>query len=253
MIENTFRIVPSVGAKKERGIWDSGVLTWNDFIASRDVRGISPASKERYDSLLNVAYSHLDEDDSVSLGDMLPRGEQWRLYGRFGERAAFLDIETDGLDRNSEVTVITVHKRGETLTLVNGIDLDAETISNALEGSSMIVTFNGSCFDVPVLKNSFPALDLDMPHFDLRFGCRKVGYTGGLKNIEHVLGLSRDCDIESIGGMDAVRLWKQWTRAGDERSLDLLVRYNRADTVNLKTLAGITYKKLVREHAGFVH
>lgn len=251
MIESTFQIIPSVGSKKERRIWDSGIRTWNDFITTDTVCGISSGSKERFDGILDDAYTSLRGGDCHSLGSLLPRGEHWRLYERFSRNAVFLDIETDGLERDSTVTVVTVCKGNETTTLVNGQDLNAESLSEAIGDHSMLITFNGSCFDVPVLKYSFPGLDLEGPHFDLRFGCRKVGLTGGLKNIEREVGLKRDDDIMDIDGMDAVRLWKQWTRAGDRRSLDLLVEYNRADTINLRTLADMTYDRLVREYAGF--
>lgn len=251
MIENTFQIIPSVSTKREKAIWNSGVLTWKEFIDTDAVKGMSCASKERSNTVLEEATGYLDDDDAFSLGGMLPRGEHWRLYRRFRKDVAFLDIETDGLERDSTVTVVTVCKGDDTITLVEGRDLDAESLSDALGDPSMLVTFNGSCFDVPVLRYSFPALDLDLPHFDLRFGCRKVGYAGGLKNIEVRLGMKRSEDIENVDGMDAVRLWKQWTRAHDVRSLDTLIEYNRADTINLKALADIMYDKLVKEHAGF--
>lgn len=253
MIENTFRIVPSVGAKKERKIWDSGILTWNDFIDADAVNGISCASKGMCDSILQDAGMYLKEKDSISLGNMLPKGEHWRMYEAFRDDAIFLDIETDGLERDSTVTVVTVCRKDETTTLIEGQGLDAESLSEAIGDPSMLVTFNGSCFDVPVLRYSFPGIDLNIPHFDLRFGCRKAGYKGGLKNIERCLGLQRNDDIENIDGMDAVRLWRQWTRAKDQRSLDLLVEYNRADTMNLIVLADMMYKELVKGYAGFTY
>lgn len=251
MIENTFLIAPGIGAKKEKGIWSSGVLTWNDFLDSGSVNGITEKSKKKCDPVLEEAYRMLDDKDSAGLGDMLKKGEHWRLYDRFGDDAAYLDIETDGLERDSLVTVLTVHKKKETVTLVHGKDLDAETLSDALEGTKMLITFNGSCFDVPVLKNSFPKVDLDMPHFDLRFGCRKVGYTGGLKHIEKMMGMQRSDDILDVDGEDAVRLWKLWERKHDSDALNTLIEYNRADTVNLENISEVIYAKLVTEYAGF--
>ena len=251
MIKNTFQVIPSVSTKRERTIWDSGIKTWDDFLDTECVKGISPAMKDRSDSALNEAYEHLGNHDARSLGDMFLRREHWRLYEHFSDDVAFFDIETDGLERDSTVTMVTVHKKNSTVTLIEGIDLDAETLSDAFGDPSMIVSFNGSCFDVPVLAYSFPGLDLSMPHFDLRFGCRKIGLSGGLKNIECQIGLSRPDDMKDVDGFEAVRLWKQWTRAHDRRSLELLRDYNVTDTVNLKTLADITYRRLVREYAGF--
>ena len=251
MITHTFQLLPSVGAKKERAIWETGVRSWDDFLSADAVGTMKKEAKERGDVLLTQASELLDDGDSRSLADMLPKGEVWRMYRRFARDAVYLDIETDGLSRDSLVTVVTVHGRGDTVTLTEGIDLCPESLSQAIDGASMIVTFNGSCFDVPVLRNSFPEVDLDLPQFDLRFASRKVGYRGGLKPLEIELGITRSEDIEGVDGADAVRLWKLWERHGDRDALDILTEYNRADTVNLETIADIIYERLVREHAGY--
>ena len=251
MIENTFQIAPGIGAKKERDIWDSGVLTWDDFLSADCICGMKDEKKRRCDGYLEEAKILLKDRDSRGLCDLLKKGEEWRLYGDFRKDAAYLDIETDGLERDSLVTVVTVHRKNKTVTLTHGIDLDSETLQDALDGCGLLVTFNGKCFDVPVLRYSFPNVDLDMPHFDLRYGCAKVGLKGGLKPIERATGISRSDDILDVDGEEAVRLWKNWARRGDSESLRILTEYNRADTVNLETLSDIVYGRLVREYAGF--
>lgn len=203
------------------------------------------------DSQLNYAYELLDSGDCLGLGNMLKPREHWRLYDRFKSTVGYLDIETDGLDRDSEITVVTVHKKSGTVTLVNGEDLSSESLGETLSDVSMLVTFNGRCFDVPTLRCSFPDVDLDLPHFDLRFGCKDIGMSGGLKNIERAIGLKRSEDIAEVDGLEAVRLWKRWTNRGDEESLRRLVEYNRADTINLEVLADTVYPRLVKEYAGF--
>ena len=251
MIESTFQILPRLGPKKEASLWESGIRRWCDFIDAESVGRIKGEQKERMDSQLNYAYELLEARDCSGLGNMLKPREHWRLYDRFRDTVGYLDIETDGLDRDSEVTVVTVHSGSDTITLVNGDDLCSESLSEAMENVSMLVTFNGRCFDVPTLRCSFPDVDLDLPHFDLRFGCKDIGMTGGLKNIERSIGLERSEDIADVDGLEAVRLWKRWTNAGDKESLRRLVEYNRADTVNLATLADIVYPRLVREYAGY--
>jgi hypothetical protein len=251
MIEHTFVMLPSVGAKKEKDIWRSGILSWDDFLSAEDVKCVKPAMKEKYDTIVMQAEDLLKERDTAALGDIVPRSEHWRMYDRFKDDAAYLDIETDGLSRDSLVTVVTVHRKNETFTLTEGIDLDPESLSEALEGSKLLVTFNGSCFDIPVLKNSFPTVDLDIPQFDLRFASRKVGFKGGLKPLEIELGIQREEDIEGVDGAMAVHLWHQWERHGDEDALRILREYNRADTINLEYIAGVIYDKLVKEHAGY--
>lgn len=252
MIRSTFVLLPSVGAKKEKAIWESGVRTWDDFLSSDSVTTLRPEAKARGDSILAQAKELFDEGDCYGLADMTPRSEQWRLFGDFKEDAAYLDIETDGLSRDALVTVVTVHSGKRTVTLTEGIDLSAETLSDALDGTKLLVSFNGSCFDVPVLKNSFPEVDWDIPQFDLRFASRKLGYRGGLKPLEISLGIERPEDIDGMDGADAVRLWKQWERHGDRDALSILTEYNRADTVNLEKIAGTVYDRLVREYAGFI-
>ncbi len=252
MIRHTFRIAPSVGTKKERYIWESGVRDWDDFLASRSVCAVPDYRKKECDLAISKASELLDDGDAAGLNGLLPKSEQWRLFGEFGDRAAYLDIETDGLERDSLVTVVTVHTVKDTVTLVHGRGLDDGAISDALDGASMLVTFNGSCFDLPVLRESFPALDLTLPHLDLRFASRKVGYRGGLKNLEAEIGISRDEGIQGVDGFEAVRLWKRWCGRGDADSLERLTEYNRADTVNLKRVADAVYPRLVREYAGYI-
>ena len=251
MIEHTFQMLPSVGKKKEKSIWESGVRTWDEFLSSDAVPGIRKSSKESDDALVMQAMELLDGGESALLGDIIPKAEHWRMYDRFRDGAAYLDIETDGLSRDSLVTVVTVHRKNRTSTLIEGIDLDAEALADALDGAKMLVSFNGSCFDVPVLRNSFPEVDFDLPHYDLRFASRKVGYKGGLKPLEIEMGITRDDEIEGVDGAMAVHLWHQWERHGDEDALDILTEYNRADTVNLETIADRIYDLLVTDYAGY--
>ncbi len=49
-----------------------------------------------------------------------------------------------------------------------------------------------------------------------------------------------------LTGFDAVRLWKQYER-GDQDALDKLIKYNKEDIVNLKTIIELTYPKMVEK------
>ena len=251
MIEHTFQMLPSVGAKKEKALWESDILSWDDFLSADSIGCVKPALKERSDPIVMQAAELLKDDDSFALADLIPKSEHWRMFDHFKDDAAYLDIETDGLSRDALVTVVTVHRKDRTYTLTEGFDLDPESLSKALEGSKILVTYNGSCFDVPVLRNSFPEVDLDIPQYDLRFASRKVGYKGGLKPLEIELGIHRSEDILDVDGAMAVHLWHQWKRNGDEDALNILQEYNRADTVNLEYIAGVIYGKLVTDHAGY--
>lgn len=245
MLRKTFQIIPRVGPARERSLWEAGIGDWEDFRSSPRVPGFGAERKERADSLLSEAEDMLEGCRWREISSLLPRREQWRLYPEARKDAVYLDIETDGLGHDSIVTVVGLHRNGRTDALVRGEGLDVASLRELLEGASMLVTFNGSCFDLPVLRQSFPSLDWELPHLDLRFACQRVGLSGGLLRVERALGLSRDDSLEDIDGFEAVRLWDRWRRRGDRDALDLLTAYNRADTANLEPLAEIIYPRLV--------
>ena len=64
---------------------------------------------------------------------------------------------------------------------------------------------------------------------------RRTGYAGGLKAIERMLGIARGRDMIWIAGFDAVRLWHEYER-GRGDALELLLKYNRGDVVDLETI-----------------
>jgi uncharacterized protein YprB with RNaseH-like and TPR domain len=250
MIERTFQILPSIGERRERTLWGDGITDWRAFLDADRVRGVSKERKADLDTRLDRAYDSLDAGRTGYFRSLLPSNEHWRMYGRFARHAAYLDIETDGLHRDCTVTVVSVHCRGETTTLINGEDLDSETLASALEGVPMLVTFNGSCFDLPILEHQYPFSVPRVPHFDLRFGARRIGLTGGLKGIERKLGMRRDQEVEFVTGEEAVHLWHLWKRKGRRSALKLLCRYNAMDTENLEPVAAHVYRELERRTLG---
>jgi uncharacterized protein YprB with RNaseH-like and TPR domain len=85
---------------------------------------------------------------------------------------------------------------------------------------------------------------LNQLHIDLCPALRRLGYKGGLKRIEEILGIQRPPEVEGLGGFDAVRLWREYRRRRDPRALDLLLAYNRADIENLSLLLAFAYGRL---------
>lgn len=236
-IENSFLPVHGVGEKTERQLWREGITHWDDFEEPLvgDVQG------RRISEFIESARAHLDAGDVEFFDDTFPAGSRWRLYENFRNRTCFFDIETTGLDaRHSEVTTVSFHRAGETTTLVRGDDLTRAAIEAEIAAADLLVSFNGKRFDVPFLEHSFD-LDISRPHIDLMYPCRQLDLTGGLKAIERAVGIERD--RPDISGRDAVRLWHQYER-GDEGSLETLVSYNRADTVNLESLLEIVTGRL---------
>ncbi|MWV65765.1 exonuclease [Halorubrum sp. JWXQ-INN 858] len=240
-IENSFIPVSGVGESTERRLWERGVHTWDDFDPGVDVRGVGSTTADRIESFIADARAHLDDGDATYFDRAFPSRERWRLYEDFRAETCFFDIETTGLDeRRDRVTTVSFHQDGETATLVAGDDLTADALRERFADASLLATFNGARFDVPFLETAF-GIDVDTPHLDLMYPCKRLGLSGGLKPIERSLGIERD--RPDITGRDAVRLWHEYER-GDPDALDTLVSYNREDAVNLRTLADVVCDSL---------
>jgi len=188
----------------------------------------------------------LENKDSIRFFlDRLSPADLWRLFDRFKDRAVYLDIETSGLQRGvDEITVIGLYDGKRVKTFVNGINLAEFELEIATYG--LVITFNGSQFDLPFIRRQFPNISLPAAHIDLRFFLKRLGYSGGIKAIEKSFGLSRDSAIDGIDGYEAVLLWRtyQW---GDESALDRLIQYNTADIVHLKPLMERGYQEMKKE------
>ena len=110
----------------------------------------------------------------------------------------------------------------------------------------LLVTFNGTAFDLPLLLASVQGLPLDQPHMDPYCLGRQLGYHGGLKTIEMQLGIQRPAELRGMCGADAGRLWNRWRHSGDEEARERLLAYNEADCVNLELLADTFYCQLAQ-------
>ncbi|MFB6219765.1 MAG: ribonuclease H-like domain-containing protein [Halobacteriaceae archaeon] len=239
--ENSFIAVEGVGEVTERKLWDAGVTHWEEF----DGSVVGPTLADRIAAFVADATERLERGDARYFGEQFPDSEHWRLYENFRERACFFDIETTGLDRHANrVTTVSAHQGGETTTLVRGRDLTREALADLLD-APLLVTFNGRKFDAPFLAESF-GVELDAPHVDLMYPCRRLGLTGGLKPVERELGIEREDDVD---GREAVELWYRY-EDGDRDALDRLVRYNRRDAENLRTVMEVVAHRLHRETLG---
>ncbi len=242
MIRSTFLHLPGVGPVTEAELWREGVRDWADLLDEPTVRALPRGGREPLERAVRESEEALEGRNAPWFARRLPDREHWRLYPEFAAATAFLDIETTSLSPyEGIVTVTTVHGARGTRSFVAGEDL--EELPAYLRGFSVLVTFNGSRFDVPFLKAAFPGFVSPPVHIDLRFLLYRLGLAGGLKRIESVLGLGDRTGVEGVDGLEAVRLWQEHRR-GNPRALERLVRYNRADTVNLEPLLELAVRRL---------
>jgi len=237
LIDRSFIFIPGVGERTERKLWEDGVDSWSAFLGMDRAGSIKGARKELADSMIMEARRRLELGDCSYFHDLIPSRETWRLWPTFGGNAAFLDIETTGTWRTSHITVVGVHdSRGYRIAL-RGRNLSTSSIKEMLEDASLLVTFNGLSFDVPIIEHHFPGSVPKVPHLDLLHLARRLGFRGGLKALELQLGLSRPQDVLGMSGEDAVRLWRLYERDGNTNALRLLLKYNMEDIKNLRPIA----------------
>ena len=231
MLTNTFLHISGIGKKTEEEIWQAKIETWGDFTpqASATLRPIvrhlvkNHLAKQPEDALATPTYFY----------NLLPASQHWRLFPHFQDKTAFIDIETTGINRErSLITTITLYDGKDVFTFVRGRNLD--TFPECLSRYNVIVTYNGKGFDCPMLERFF-RIKISQAHLDLRPILAALGYKGGLKGCETQLGIDRS-GLQGVNGHDAVTLWKEYERSGQEKFLNTLLAYNVADTINLEPL-----------------
>ena len=152
---------------------------------------------------------------------------------------AYLDIETTGLClHHDSITVIGIYfcdeSKGKLVQLYDR-SLNQEALVEAMRGTNNIYTYNGERFDLPFIQTRLGAdLSLTHRHIDLMFDCWKHNLRGGFKAVLKSLGIDRE--TEGLSGLDAIRLWEQYSEQKDLSALELLLKYNRDDVINLKQL-----------------
>lgn len=148
---------------------------------------------------------------------------------------AYLDIETTF---SGAISVIGIYRPDAGAIQLVGGGVNDLRLYESLDGVATLITFNGSSFDLPVIrKRLFADLKAEFAHRDLLYVCRKRGLRGGLKLVEQRLGIARA--TSGISGWDAPRLWHRFETYGDQSALATLLAYNYEDVVNLAVLEAI--------------
>ena len=233
MLTSTFIHVQGIGYTTERRIWDLGALTWERFLEMRPELKISEGKKALIHDTVDESVLRLSDGDYAYFADVIPSKDHWRALSEFGGDLAYLDIETTGCGYDDQITVIGLYDGYDMQSFIQGINMDE--FPEALSRFKMLVTFFGSGFDIPMIRRAFPDLRVDQLHVDLCFLLKRVGLSGGLKKIEHQMGINRRPETEGLDGFDAVRLWNAY-RTGSQEALDLLLTYNKDDVMNMEPL-----------------
>ncbi len=178
-------------------------------------------------------------------------------------RALYLDTETTGLGGSGTVAFLVglgAFDGGNFVLeqlLLRTPDEEAPLLGRVaarLASASMVVTFNGKAFDVPMLESRFVMNRLQvpprLPHLDLLHVARRVHRrrlrSCTLKSIEAgVLGFVRDADID---GADVAPRYGHFLRTGDESALVTVVDHNAWDVASMAALVGLYGEPLESLH-----
>ena len=244
MLQNTFIHIPGVGYKTELNLWKDHVLNWEDYLNNFHRAQVPGSRKDRIAAHIMDSRNNLARRNYRFFAQRLPKRETWRVYSEFKDSVAFLDIETTGLDVSDAITMVGIYDGNQVKTFIKEINLDE--VEAELSKYSLLITYNGACFDLPFLRHHFHNAALDQLHIDLRYPLKRLGYSGGLKHIEHCLNIQRSEETKNLDGFDAVHLWYEYQR-GSKESLELLIKYNSEDIVNLEKLMEFVYFMLKKE------
>jgi uncharacterized protein YprB with RNaseH-like and TPR domain len=114
-----------------------------------------------------------------------------------------------------------------------------QRLAEQLSAASLLVTFNGKCFDWPLLRARFVmnriALPPALPHLDLlhcarRVFKRRLGATR-LQDLEaQVLGFFRQDDI---AGAEIPAVYFDWLRSGRSHLIERVLEHNAQDIISM--------------------
>ena len=231
MLTATFSLFRGLSESAEGRLWQSGVFSWDQFMLHGD-ECFSPQKTAAVRDQIPEAHAALSAGLADWFINRLKGAARARIYPHFRDGIRFLDIETTGLGQNDPITTIAVYDGFQLRVFIEGVNL--HEFPQALKGAALLVTFNGSRFDLPRLRRRFN-IDLAYPHLDLLPVVKSLGYHGGLKACEVKMRLRRQVK-EDLNGADAVQLWNRYSCHGDCDALRLLTAYNCQDVLSLESI-----------------
>ena len=175
--------------------------------------------------------------------------------------ALYLDTETTGLNGGTGTIAFLVGlafwsqatdtSEGELIVeqlLVRNLGEEAPMLARLaerLEAASMVVTFNGKSFDLPLLRTRFvmarKAWPAEKPHLDLVHVARRLHKARGIEcrltTIEReVLGFER---VDDVPGGEVSAFYLHFLRSGDARALLGVIEHNAWDVVAMVALVAL--------------
>ncbi len=184
-----------------------------------------------------------------------------KLAGCDPGRALYLDTETTGLGPGAGTVAFLIglawfdagnEERPPALVveqlLVRRLGEEGPVLARVAERiaeASMLVTFNGKSFDMPVLRTRFVmarmTLPPEPPHFDLVHVARRLhkgrGVGARLGSVERaVLGFER---IDDVPSGEVAACYLHFLRTSDPRALMGVVEHNAWDVVSMAALVGL--------------
>ena len=235
MITASFRHIGGIGPLRERQLWLRGMRSWGDVPEAGEI--LSPRLDGKLREGVAASQRKLLDGDLEFFARALPQTEHWRLLPQVVDQAAFLDIEAAG----EKVTVAGVLD-AQGLASFRG---DLAGFRERSRRWRALVTFNGTIFNVPILRRALPAWEPPAVHVDLRHVYQRLRDKGGLKQLEQRVGFFRPPHLAVLSGADAVSLWHAQSN-GDPAALRRLVEYNLYDVFHLRPLAELGYNRLVQ-------
>ena len=241
MIEGALLHFKGIGKKKRELLYQRGIIDWETSIKYSESIPLNSNKKDEYIRFLD---EHIQAEKEKNIGFFVKHfhsEDKWRILAKYFEDASFFDIETDGYF--NRITTISLYHNGNLFNYTRNQNL--EDFLDKLQELKLIVSFNGTSFDVPVVMQNFRIHEFPVPHLDLRWICYHEGIRGGLKEIEKILNIKRPGDLSGVDGMEAVLLWERWVRLNEQSSLEKLIKYCSADVLSLVKLSEkILSKKL---------
>lgn len=243
-LTQSFIHLPGIGRTTEQRLWQEGFESWEVLAENLQDAPVGSADRAELRDHLDFSTNALIENDHDYFRRILGVKEAWRAYDAFADHRSFLDIETDGGQSGSSITLVGLYDGQNYVCLIR--DQDIHEFPVHITKSKYLVTFYGNGFDVPMLRKRFDEVAFNQIHFDLCPAMQRLGYRGGLKKIEKAIGIARPNQTVGLNGLDAIKLWNRYEYFGDKKALQLLIDYNREDVVNLEVLAEFAVERLRR-------